>query len=225
MPDKYRSLPKWAVSIQEGGAVTRTHDPTKGLSQPTSITKQTRWEALLPDQLHAAICFGTITYPAKSAPVLPVQERSYFQLSMMWTRQGSPCYLLFVSPEASELNSPEFPLLCSENLKNILFSAHENISSLAIGDEDLIFKNTEVLLFPVTGILEEIVQRGKGEVSTDIYSRNPYKFTVFKVSFHKLTANTHNNLVPSSRRFTNMDNTEVLVQTHIHSWKYAKKLA
>lgn len=144
---------------------------------------------------------------------------------MMWTRQGPPCYLFFVSPEASELNSPEFPLLCSENLKNILFSAHENISSLVIGDEDLIFKNTEVLLFPVTGILEEIVQRGKGEVFTDIYSRNPYKFTVFKVSFHKLTANTHNNLVPSSRRFTNMDNTEVLVQTHIHSWKYAKKLA
>lgn len=84
------------------------------------------------------------------------------------------------------------------------------------GDEDLIFKNTGVLFFPVTCILEGILQQGK-EVFTDIYSRNPYKFIMFKVSFHKLTANIHNNLVLSSRRFTNLDNTEVLVQTYIHS--------
>lgn len=83
-----------------------------------------------------------------------------------------------------------------------------------IGDEDLIFKNTEVLLFPVTCVLEEIVQWGKGDVFTDIYSRNPYKFTVFKVSFHKLTANTHNNLPEGSQTWITP---EVLVQTYIHS--------
>lgn len=143
----------------------------------------------------------------------------------MWNRQDSPCYLPFISPKASELNGPEFPLPCSWSLKNIFFSAHENISFPVIDDEELIFKNIEVLLFPATCILEETVQQGKAEVFTDIYFRNPYKFTAFKVSFHKLTANIHNNLVPSSWSFTNMDNTEVLVQTYIHSWRYAKKLA
>lgn len=152
-------------------------------------------------------------------------ERFYFQWVMVWDRQDSPCYLPFISPEASELNRLELPSLCSESLKNILFSAHENMSFPVIGDEDLIFKNIDVLLFPATCILEEIVQQGKGKAFTDIYPRSPYKFTMFKVSFHKLIANIHNNLVPSSRRFTNTDNTEVLVQAYIHSWRYAKTLA
>lgn len=72
------------------------------------------------------------------------------------------------------------------------------------GDEAHFLKHTATA-FP--NILEKTVQQGKGEVFTGIYSRKPSKFMVFKVPFYELTANIHSNLVPSSRRFTNMDNT------------------
>lgn len=82
----------------------------------------------------------------------------YFQQEMVWDKQDSPCYLPFISQEASELNSPELPSVRSESLKNILFSARENKSFPVIGDEDRVFKNIKLLLFPATCILKEIVQ-------------------------------------------------------------------
>jgi len=71
------------------------------------------------------------------------------------------------------------------------------------GDEAHFLKHVTIAF---TSILEKIVQQRKEEAFTSICPRKPCRFTVFKVPFHELTANTHSNLVPSSRRFTNMDN-------------------